>query len=123
MFYVSQYKPTYEIIVPDNYFGEVRLFVSNEARNDFTINKYGVGYIDKNTFDNGFYPRIFRKKINITKQIKGYSKGAFAATQVSNYSYEYLSFSIPVKVENIDDRDIEELIKIKAIDTARLYRK
>jgi hypothetical protein len=120
-FYVSQYKPAYEIIVPDNYVGEVKLFVSNEKGNDFTINKYGIGYIDRETFEKGFYPKIIKGNIDITKQARGYSKGAFATTQASSYSYEYLSFSI--KGESMQNNDIDELIKIRAIDTSRLYRK
>lgn len=120
-FYISQYKPAYEIVVPGNYVGEVKLFVSNEQGNDFAINKYGIGYIDRETFKKGFYPKILKGNIDITKQAKGYSKGAFATTQANSYSHEYLSFSI--EGESMQDKDIEELIKIKAIDTTRLYRR
>lgn len=121
IFYISQYKPTCEIYVPDNYTGEVKLFVSNEEKNDFVVNKYGIGYINKSTFDNGFYPRIFRGKVDITKQITQYAKGALATTAEKGYSCEFLSFSIHLR--KIEDSDIENLIRIKAIDTNRLYRK
>ncbi|KIA92320.1 hypothetical protein OC25_16670 [Pedobacter kyungheensis] len=122
-FYVTQYKSTYEIVVPNNYTGEVKLFLSNEDGNDFIINQYGIGYIDENTFKDGFNPKVIKKNVDITKQIKQYNRGAFATTQKSKYSYEYLSFSVSGKVEDIDERDISELIKIKAVDTNRLYRK
>lgn len=123
VFCISQYRASYEIIVPDNYVGEIKLFVSNEKKNDFAINKYGIGYIDIETFNKGFYPKIIKEKVDITKQVKEYSKGALATMPKDVYSYEYLSFSIMVKGESIKDKDIEELIRIKAIDTNRLYRK
>lgn len=123
VFCISQYRTSYEIIVPDNYVGEIKLFVSNEKKNDFAINKYGIGYIDIETFNKGFYPKIIKEKIDITKQVKEYSKGALATMPEDVYSYEYLSFSIMAKGESIKDKDIEELIRIKAIDTNRLYRK
>eukprot|EP01133_Synstelium_polycarpum_P009293 gene9293-10898_t len=50
IYYISQYKITYKITIPENYAGEVRLFVSNERGNDFLINHYGVGYINQETF-------------------------------------------------------------------------
>jgi hypothetical protein len=123
IFYVSRYRPVYTVVIPDGYVGEVRLLVSNEKENDLFINKYGIGYIDKKTFDEGFYPKIIKGDNDITKQVKEYSKGALATTSEDVYSYEYLSFSVLGKGENVEDKDIEELIKIKAIDTARLYRK
>ncbi len=39
------------------------------------------------------------------------------------YSYQYLSFYIPFNGGVLVDNDIMKLIKIKAIDTTRLYRK
>lgn len=120
IFYISQYKPTYKVIIPENYTGEVKLFVSNEKENDFTINNYGVGYIDKETFDKGFYLKIIKGNNDITKQVKEYSKSSWATTQTTNYTFEYLSFYLSSK--KIQNKDVEELLKVKAIDTARLYR-
>ncbi|WP_316784413.1 hypothetical protein [Pedobacter frigiditerrae] len=54
IFYLSEYRPNKIITIPQSYVGEVRLFVSNEEENDFFINKYGIGYINKKTFDQGF---------------------------------------------------------------------
>ncbi|KQC01151.1 hypothetical protein [Pedobacter sp. Hv1] len=121
IFYISEYRPNKSIIVPESYVGEVRLFVSNE--NDFMINKYGVGYIERKTFIKGFYPKIIKGSNDITKQIKEYSKGALATTKEDLHTYEYLTFFVPINGQNIEDKNIEELIKIKAIDTARLYKK
>ncbi|MBB5648262.1 hypothetical protein [Pedobacter cryoconitis] len=123
IYYVSQYRSAYTVFIPKDYVGEVRLLVSNEKENDFFVNKYGIGYINRTTFDEGFYPKIIKGDNDITKQVKEYSKGALATTSEDVYSYEYLSFSVPAKTENIEDKDIEELIKIKAIDTTRLYKR
>lgn len=123
IFYIREYKPTQSIIIPESYVGEVRLLVSNENKNDFIINKFGIGYIDKKTFDNGLYPKVIKGKKDITNQIKEYGKGALATTNKAIYSYEYISFFIPTKSKIIEELDIEELIKIKAIDTTRLFRK
>jgi hypothetical protein len=60
---------------------------------------------------------------DITNQVKEYAKGALATVPEDIYSFEYLSFSIPAKVENIGELNIEDLIKLKAIDTTRLYKK
>jgi len=123
IYYVFQYRPVYTVVIPKDYIGEVRLVVSNENENDFFVNKYGIGYIDRETFDKGFYPKIVKGGNDITKEVKEYSKGALATTSDDIYSYEYLSFSILAKGENVEDQDIEELIKNKAIDTTRLYRR
>jgi hypothetical protein len=69
IFYIIQYKPIYRIVIPKSYAGEVRLLVSNEKENDFFINKYSIGYIDKKTFDEGFYPKIIKGNNDITKQV------------------------------------------------------
>lgn len=119
IFYISQYRPTYKVIIPENYTGEVKLFVSKE--NNFNINNYGVGYIDRETFDKGFYPKIIKESNDITKQVKEYSKASWVTTQKTNYSFEYLSFIIPPKKEH--DKDVGELLEVMAIDTTRLYKK
>ena len=121
IFYISEHKPVYIIIVPKNYVGEVRLFLSN--KNDFSINEYGIGYIDRRTFNDGFYPKIIQTGNDITKQIKEYGKGASATTSEDAYSFNHLSFHILDSGKKVDGKDIEELIRIKAIDTARLYKK
>ena len=123
IFYISEYKPVYIVGIPKDYVGEIKLFLSNEEENDFSINSYGIGYIDKRTFDEGFYPKIIQGDNDITKHIKEYNRSALATTPGDTYSFEYLSFSIPVNEKSAEDKDIRELIKIKAIDTTRLYRR
>src|SRR4051812_35292282 len=50
IFYASQFKPSYKIIIPESYNGEVNLLVSNEQTNDFKVNKFGIGYINQRTY-------------------------------------------------------------------------
>lgn len=121
IFYISEYKPVYIIVIPKNYVGEIRLFLSND--NDFSINRYGIGYIDMKTFNDGFYPKIIQGGNDITKRVKEYSKGALVTTSEDVYSFEYLSFYILDIGKKVESKDIEELVKIKAIDTTRLYKK
>jgi energy-coupling factor transporter transmembrane protein EcfT len=67
-FYASQFKSSYEIIVPNNYVGEVKLILSNEKENDFKINNYGIGYISQTTYENGLQPSIIINGEHITKK-------------------------------------------------------
>jgi hypothetical protein len=54
----SEYMPTRDIVVPANYSGNVKLFLSTEDKDDFNINNYGIGYISKHTYQNGFRPSV-----------------------------------------------------------------
>ena len=120
-YYISEYKPTYKIIIPTNFIGEVRLLLSNENTNDFNINKYGVGYINQKTFKNGFQPKIIKGGQDITSQIKAYSIGATATTtSTSSLSVDYLTFKVPGTTQNEITTDIDELVKVNGIDTTRL---
>ena len=122
-FYINQYKPSYEIIIPETYVGTVKLLLSNESKNDFNINKFGIGYVCKKTYDNGFRPTIIQSGQDISKQIAGYSRGSYSTSSNSNLSLDYFSFEIPGKVANTIEIDIDSLVKLKAIDTKRLRRK
>ena len=123
-FYISEYKPTYKIIIPDNYNGEVKLLVSNENINDFNINKYGIGYISQKTFKNGFQPKVIKGGQNITSQIKGYSIGAYATTtSTGSLTFDYLTFIVSGISQNRTTPDLEQLVIVNGIDTTRLKRK
>ena len=122
-FYASQYKPSYKIVVPDKYVGEVKLLLSNENENDFKVNNFGIGYINHKTYKSGFRPTIIREGQDISKQITGYSTGSYATTSSGNLSLDYLSFEIPGKVDSEFVIDFDSLLKLNAIDTRRLRRK
>lgn len=119
---IVTYRKTHEIIVPRNYVGEVKLFVSNEKDIDFHINEYGIGYIDKETFDDGFHPRVIQGGKDITNFITNYAKGSYASFKFHNFNFEYLSFRLPKERNGIPAMTIEELVQQNAIDTNRLYR-
>jgi hypothetical protein len=122
-FYARQFKPSYKIVVPDNYVGEVRLLVSHENQNDFEVNSFGIGYITQNLYKNGFRPKVIKGGLDISDHVSGYSTGSYETTSGSKLSFDYLSFEIPGKKEVTELIDFDSLVKLKAIDTARLRRK
>lgn len=122
-FYISEFRPSHTIYIPDNYVGEVKLLVTKETNNDFNINEFGIGYINQKTFKNGFYPTVIKDKANITKQIKNYNRGAYASAGTLNISLDYVTFIIPSNKETIDIISFDELINKNAIDTTRLWRR
>ena len=122
-FYASQYKPSYKILVPDKYVGEVKLLLSNEKENDFKVNNFGIGYINQKTYKSGFRPLIIQGGQNISKQITGYSTGSYATTSIGNLSFDYFSFEISGKADSTFVIDIDSLLKLNAIDPKRLWRK
>jgi len=117
-FYASQYNPSYKIIIPANYVGEVRLFVSNEKENDFRVNSIGIGYINQKTYKNGFRPIVIKGGHDISHQISNYEFSSYAADLLS---FDYFSFNIPGKTDSFIS--FENLVRIKAIDTTRLHKK
>ena len=122
-FCVIEHKPSYKIIVPDNYVGEVKLLVSNENDNDLKINQFGIGYINQQTYRNGFRSIIIKGQQDISKKVTGYSTGSYATSLLNNLSFDYVSFEIPGKQENPEITNFDSLIMTKAIDTTRLWKK
>jgi energy-coupling factor transporter transmembrane protein EcfT len=123
IFYGSQYRPGYKIVIPDQYVGEVQLLVSNEQENDFKVNEFGIGYINQQTYKNGFRPIVIKAGHDISDQISGYAQGSYATTLGNKLSFEYLSFEIPGKKNVSAMISYDSLLKMKAIDTTRLHRK
>ena len=122
-FIISQYKPTYKIIIPDSYSGTINLIMTGENENDFDINNFGIGYITEDTYYNGFYPKIIKNGKDITKDARGFSRGSFAfATPDLNVSLDYLKFEIPGNNNGDTLKDFDALIKVGAIETARIKK-
>jgi hypothetical protein len=121
-FFASQYHYmlNYDIIIPDSYVSEVKLILSNDEKNEFKVNSYGIGYINQNTFTNGFNPTIIREGHNITNQITGYNTGEYVSDDLS---LKFVSFIIPRKKDSFPSIDFDSLIKLKAIDLKRVKRK
>jgi hypothetical protein len=118
---IAAYKPTMRIVVLSNYSGEVKLIVAKNTteKHEIQVDSFGIGYITRKDFDEGFYPRIIKGSADITKAVKEYSKGTFATSASMSYSLDYLSFVIPGSSTQLVS-DIDELIRIGAIDTMRL---
>lgn len=51
VFHYPLYSPTLTIIVPNNYKGEINLFLSNVDDNILTVDSNGIGYLNKWTFN------------------------------------------------------------------------
>ena len=121
IFYVSQHRPQYEIIIPDNYTGnEIKLIVSKEPANDFQINSFGVGYINKKTFEQNFIPVAIKNGQNILiSGLTRYSNVSISKPKL-HISLDYIQFEIPGKIQDWKERTIEALIERNAIDTTRM---
>jgi hypothetical protein len=123
VYLITTYRPTYTVVIDPGYAGEVRLFVSRYANNrEIRVNRYGIGYIGKKTFDNGFYPRILKGGRDISKEVSEYSTGAIATSAPEKYRFEYLAFEIPGTAGSPGD-DPDSLVKTGAIDTTYLLCK
>lgn len=118
---IATYKPSVRIVVLSNYSGEVKLIVAKNTieKHEIQVDGFGIGYITRKDFDEGFYARIVKGSADITKAVKEYSKGTFATSASMSYSLDYLSFVIPGSSTQLVN-DFDELIKIGAIDTMRL---
>jgi hypothetical protein len=117
------YRPTCEVVIDPSYAGEVKLFVSRDANGpEIPVSRYGVGYISKANFDNGFYPRIRKGDSDISKEVGEYRKSAMATTAADKYSFEYLAFDIPGNGGS-PGSSVDSLLKAGAIDTTRLLEK
>ncbi|MDW5290556.1 hypothetical protein [Formosa sp. PL04] len=73
------HKPTYDIIVPENYIGEVNLILSNVKENRLILDENGIGYINKVTFNKTFNPKIIQNGIEINERTVGFNPSTFWA--------------------------------------------
>lgn len=119
VYIVKTYQPTQKIIISDGYTGTVKMFVTKNSHSNFVINKYGIGYISRKDLDN-FNPKIIKNGRNITRETRHYFQSA-QNTGSSNFVYKYESFEIPGGHTNLIT-DIDELIKIGALDTTLLNK-
>lgn len=116
-FYISQYKTTYEIIVPANFTGEVRLFLSNECEDDFNVNSNGIGYISKRTFTKGFRPVVIKNGKDITKDVQDFGRGSMGGM---SYELDFISFNVTgagKKYDVLNSTDLE------GVDTSRVLKR
>jgi len=95
------HKPTYEIIVPENYIGEVNLILSNVKNNRLILDENGIGYINKITFNKTFNPKIIQNGIEINERAVGFNPSTFWAisktTTTNGKEIKALNFEIVPK--------------------------
>ena len=91
------YSPTLKIIVPENYYGEVNLTLSNLSHNELNIDKNGIGYITKWTFEKTYTkPKVYDTKgRNLEKYLLSYDNNKFWGKSIgSRNTIKSLSFEI-----------------------------
>ncbi len=116
IFYFS--RPSHEIIVPENYTGEVNLILSNVEENILTLDQNGIGYINQETFSKTFKPIILESSgYNINKRAIGFNQSTFWSKLVTTTSngkrIESLNFFVaPKDVDSSSYDDEFDLIKL-----------
>lgn len=120
-FYISEYRETLNIIVPEDFYGTVHLVLSNSNQNDLVLNEFGVGYISEEVYNSGFKPKVSKGGKDITPIIEEYATGS--ASYDNGKSLNYLTFSVPGKNTSEEEAGVFELIKNNGIDTSRILIK
>lgn len=91
------YSPTLKIIVPKNYSGEVNLVLSNLDYNELNIDKNGIGYITKWTFEKTYTkPNVYDTDGNdLSSLLLSYDNNKFWGKSIgSENTIKSLSFEI-----------------------------
>lgn len=73
------HSPTLNIVVPENYSGQVRLFLSSTTDNILTLDKNGFGYLNERTYEKVFTrPNVVDiKGRDLTEFCRGFSDESF----------------------------------------------
>jgi hypothetical protein len=100
-FHYQIYSPTLQIIVPENYAGQVSLVRSNVTDNILTIDSNGIGYLNEWTFDRlRSKPKLRDKKgTDLTDRfVRYYSSSffAFGSTTHAETGKEIITISFQV---------------------------
>lgn len=79
IFHYYLYSPALKIIVPNGYFGEVKLIYSKEKGNVLTVDSNGIGYLDNWTFNHSYTKPVVKQRNgkDLDKNLKGYSRSVF----------------------------------------------
>lgn len=122
-FIFYSYKPTVRIVVPHGYVGEVRLFVTDnvEEESDLQMSEYGIGYVSGGAYKRGFRTKVIQDGADITRDVKSFAQCTFSSTSLKGYKLSYLSFEIAGAGKEAE-LNVDDLIDMGAIDTARLRR-
>ena len=91
------YSPTLKIIVPKNYSGEVNLVLSSLEHNELNIDKNGLGYITKWTFEKTYTrPKVYDSEgNNLNHLLLSYDNNKFWGKSIgTGNTIKSLSFEI-----------------------------
>ncbi|WP_445718274.1 hypothetical protein [Flavobacterium sp.] len=120
------YSPKLEIIVPKNFEGEINLVLSNTKNNILEIDKNGIGYINKFTFD-----KVYKKPLvtdsegnEITHLCKGYNSTTYygIGTYYLNKNDSVKTLQFEVIRNGKKKRDIFEFNDLRELfDKSLLY--
>ncbi len=119
-----EFKPMYNIYLPDNFRGEVYLFVTGEDKDQFNIDNLGIanvslgiGYISRSTYDKGFIPVIMQQG----KEIKGrsYSRGTMRGV---GFIVRYYHVSVGAKHPGDQTINVGVLYGENHVDTTRILK-
>lgn len=124
-FYISQFKPNYEIYVADNFQGEVKLFRSTLKRNMLNLSEYGVGYITDKEYRNGFRPTVYKNGKDITNECKNIIQGSLGFSGVDGQSlgpFSYIGFTIGDDKADTIWNTLTDVIERKIVDTSIILR-
>lgn len=122
--YISEYRPTYKITVPESYSGEVILLLAI-GEDQFKLNDYGIGYVSESTYREGFEPKVVKGDENITNQIRSLSYGTMTHADINGKTigpYKYLSLTVPGTRPDSFTYNLVDLIRLNAVDTTRLLK-
>jgi hypothetical protein len=120
-FYISEFRPTHKIYVPDSFSGNVKLFRSTLGNNKLLLNEYGVGYITDKTYRKGFRPVVYQNGRDITKECRNIVQGKVASAGIDGISlgpFSYVGFTIKDNSADTLWTDLKKVIEMKIIDTS-----
>lgn len=124
-FYINQFKPSYDIYVPDNFQGEVKLFRSTLKRNRLTLSEYGVGYITDKEYQNGFKPTVYKNGKDITNECKNIVQGSLGFAGVDGISvgpFSYIGFTIGDNKAGTVWNPLPDAIERDMLDTSLILK-
>ena len=126
IFHYQLYSPTLEIVVPENYTGEVSLVKSNLAENVLNIDSNGIGYLNEWTFNKLYIKPIVvdKKGKDLTKQCVGFNPSVFFGLKTSVSSEKSLkimslSFEI-VPIDKIGEKQYYHNDLTKLVDKEKM---
>lgn len=121
------YSPSLTIIVPNNFTGQVNLVLSNTDSNILTLDKNGIGYINKQTFAKTYAKPIVldTEGKNINTQCIGFNPSVFwgktnFSSSQSNIEIHSLSFEV-VPTDKIGHKQYYSTDLINLVDKKKLY--